>query len=69
MRARTDLWEPGASNRLGPPGPTIETPFVELRDIPVFRKLERLALLFKRYHCQPPSADSGQSGQALPEAT
>lgn len=20
MRARTDLWEPGASNRLGPPG-------------------------------------------------
>ena len=21
MRARTDLWEPGASNRLGPPGP------------------------------------------------
>ena len=34
MRARTDLWEPGASNRLGPPGQVLYSKYYA--DFPSF---------------------------------
>ena len=48
MRARTDLWEPGASNRLGPP--SIEADWYGLQI--GAEKPEQLEFVFKMKSCE-----------------